>query len=70
MTREEEIIKASYRYAKHQQKPFIDGARYADKTMIDKVCKWLKENIDHYAYNKDFVSLNEFIQTFKKKMEE
>ena len=30
MTREEQIIKASQLYAKHQQKPFIDGARWAD----------------------------------------
>lgn len=37
---------------------------------IEKACKWLKENIDHYAYNKDFVSLNEFIEAFKKAMEE
>ena len=31
MTREEQIIKASQLYAKHQQKPFMDGARWADK---------------------------------------
>ena len=30
MTREEQIIKASQLYAKHQQKPFMDGARWAD----------------------------------------
>ena len=31
MTREEQIIEASQLYAKHQQKPFIDGALWADK---------------------------------------
>lgn len=31
MTREDEIIKASHLYAVHQQKPFLDGARWADR---------------------------------------
>lgn len=31
MTREEQIIKASQLYAKTQQKPFMDGARWADE---------------------------------------
>lgn len=31
MTREEQIIEASQLYAKHQQKPFMDGAMWADK---------------------------------------
>lgn len=31
MTREEQIIKASQLYAKAQQKPFMDGALWADK---------------------------------------
>ena len=26
------------------------GAKYADKTMLDRACEWLKENIDLYAY--------------------
>jgi hypothetical protein len=30
MTREEQIIEASQLYAKHQQKPFMDGALWAD----------------------------------------
>lgn len=32
MTREEEIIEASQLYAKAYQKPFLDGAKWADKT--------------------------------------
>lgn len=31
MTREEEIIKASHLYAKALQKPFVDGAMWADE---------------------------------------
>jgi len=31
MTREEQIIEASQLYTKHQQKPFVDGALWADK---------------------------------------
>jgi len=30
MTREEQIIEASQLYAKYQQKPFLDGAKWAD----------------------------------------
>ena len=26
-----------------------DGVKLADKTMIEKACEWLKENIDIYA---------------------
>ena len=33
MTREEEIIKASYLYAKPLQKPFVDGAKLYDELM-------------------------------------
>ena len=27
-----------------------DGVRLADRTMLDRACKWLKENIDLYAF--------------------
>lgn len=26
-------------------KAFNDGAKWADRTMLDKVCEWLKENV-------------------------
>lgn len=26
------------------------GAAYADKTMLDRACEWLKENIDLYTF--------------------
>lgn len=38
MTREEQIIKASHLYAKAQQKPFIDGAKWADEHPKEKFC--------------------------------
>lgn len=35
MTREEQIIKASQLYAKALQKPFMDGARWADQNPVN-----------------------------------
>lgn len=70
MKREEEMIKASYRYAKHQQKPFIDGAKWADKSMIEKACEWLAENCAFYFDHKSCESELTFIEDFKKAMEE
>lgn len=29
---------------------FREGAKFADNTMLDRACWWLKENIDLYAY--------------------
>ena len=51
MTREEEIIEASQLYAKHQQKPFIDGAMWADKhphveIYMSEIEKAAEESID------------------------
>ena len=42
MTREEQIIEASQLYAKHQQKPFMDGALWADTHPTDEVLKLRK----------------------------
>ena len=60
MTREEEIMKAARVYAngiaqhlpnkKYCEEDFIAGAEWADRTMIDKACDWLKANLcEHYA---------------------
>lgn len=60
MKREEEIniaAKNKYPYIKglpqssSHQAIFIEGAEWADKTMLDRACEWLKENIDLYSYN-------------------
>ena len=53
MTREEEIINESTGRYPHNNDcclAFIKGAKYADKTMLDRACEWLKENIDLYTF--------------------
>ena len=64
--------------AKHYAALYAFSAREKDTDIeyirkdvfIDKACKWLKENIDHYAYNKDFVPIEDFIKSFRKTIEE
>lgn len=55
------------------QDGFIAGAKWADKTMIDKACEWLDNN-KHLHKELSFGSLstdwNKFIKEFKKAMEE
>lgn len=65
MTREEEIRKEAHRvsYNGDEFSSFILGAEWADKTIIDKACEWLKR------YNTG-VRGKEFIETFRKAMEE
>lgn len=54
------------------QDGFIEGAKWADKTMIDKACEWLKENIWVYI-NYEGCSgeelENDVIEDFRKAME-
>lgn len=61
MTREEEIKQ----YCESQGFPYgacsgissinaqvaTDAIKWADKTIVNKACEWLKENIDLYSYN-------------------
>ena len=57
---------------------FKDGAKWADKTMIEKACEWLKENIDIYAkvvinpksHYPEITTCDTFEKNFKKAMEE
>ena len=52
MTREEEILQvANENYSGYSERRlgFLAGANWADKTMLDRACEWLKENIDLYA---------------------
>lgn len=60
MTRKEEIEKAAMQVAGVHpnwsnldcfRMGFREGAKFADKTMLDRACEWLKENIDLYSYN-------------------
>lgn len=65
MTREEQIEKEANRvsYNTDECHSFILGAEWADKTMIDKACEFLKQ------YNSG-VRGKEFIEIFRKAMEE
>ena len=47
----------------NRNKAFEEGAKWADKTMIDKACEWLLKG----GY---FVNSNETIEDFRKAMEE
>lgn len=69
MTREEEIIKASHLYASAFQKPFMDGAMWADKTMLIKATEWLSANLHRYDESIGLV-VKEFVERFKKAMGE
>ena len=62
----------------NRNKHFEDGAKWADKTMIEKACKWLKDNFvngreigcDAGAMHKNFKYIEEIIPFFIKAMEE
>ena len=59
MGRWEEIIKASEDYANQEVYPieqnkrycnFKNGAEWADRTMIDRICEWLEKHLYDEAY--------------------
>ena len=51
---------------------FAKGAEYADKTMIDKACEWLKNNWREYVYQDGdgIVHFGHWEAEFRKAMEE
>ena len=60
MTRKEEIMQeANTRYSVSHpfidiaKESFIEGAQWADKTMIKKACEWLKENLPNRMYDRN-----------------
>ena len=66
--REREILKASVSWTDksltvNEEKAFQAGARWADKTMIDKACAW-------FIRGGYFVNSNETIEDFRKAMGE
>lgn len=81
MTREEEIQKLideetgidNYGSSDYQV-GVCDGVRLADKTMINKVCEWLKDNandyLDWYEWEECRLNTDELLYDFKKAMEE
>lgn len=87
MTREEEINKQADIYIGHSQdvgedisitkmrNAFIKSAKWADKTMIERVCNWLKQSEDDYykydAWKGDYyVDFDTLIEDLRKAMEE
>lgn len=54
------------------EKAFIEGAKWADKTMITKACEWLEKQQNNYnltdAWNGDFISFVSFMMDFCKAM--
>lgn len=81
MKREEQIIETAKKYynpktistfSLQMRFGFITGAKWADKTMIEKMHEWLESNIEKYAMvDGDKIVLTEsFKELFKKAMEE
>ena len=85
MTREEEIklvaschIAANNEDFKEYYEGFIEGAKWADETMIEKACDWLETELytthDNCGYKVtasfNSVDKKKFIEEFRKAMEE
>ena len=93
MNRQEEIKNTAKKFAdalsdglyysgpqyKCREHGFIQGAQWADKTMIEKACRWLKNNMVYYntlwqgGWNGDSYDNNtadDLIRDFKQAMEE
>jgi hypothetical protein len=85
IAREEQIKQAEIKYSNDtlfdgcdyigqvaKQEAFIAGAEWADKTMIDKACKWLSDNKDNYIIDIEGETLidDQIITDFRKAMEE
>lgn len=73
MTREQQIEKEAYRVSNNSDEfnSFIQGAEWADETMIDKVCKWLEFNYTEYLDNSRLgINMKEMVEDFRKAMEE
>lgn len=77
MARNEEIKQAAQAYypkgTLHEEKAvsaFIRGAKWADKTIVEKACKYLKEKNKICMYELEMILGNKFINEFKKAMEE
>ena len=79
MTREEYICEASKAYSEYEydqtnyENVFINGAKWADETMIEKACKWLEQHQEDYnmydAWRGDYVNFQSLIIDFRKAME-
>lgn len=76
MTRVEEIENEAYRVSNNSDEfnSFIQGAEWADETMIKKACEWLKDNandyLDWYDWEECRLDTDTLLYDFKKAMEE
>lgn len=79
MTREEQIREEDQKHGLNcisrinYQDGFIEGAKWADKTMIDKACEWIKNNKHLYkvlSFGSLSTDWDKFIREFRKAMEE
>lgn len=80
MTRQEELSKAADKFTankKHyvERCRWLDGAEWADKTMIDKACEWLFERLPLYTAFNTGVNLEDkdrdaIIRDFRRSMED
>lgn len=85
MTREEEIMQeANTRYSVSHpfidiaKYSFIEGAQWADKTMIKKACEYIRTHVweakdddnDPIVESVHNITLDDFIKDFKRFMEE
>lgn len=84
MTRKEEVYESSKEYGKGIllkedrmmcEAAYQQGAHWADKTMIDKVCEWIKEHLydEEYLFRDNegtWVDSDLLISDLKKTMEE
>ena len=78
MTRKEEIelawfskaVQSNHRY---DERSFKEAVEWADKTMIDKACEWLKENADDFGVPESEsgrVYVDDLVAEFREAMEE
>ena len=49
----------------------IEGAEWADRTMLYKACEWLSKHAKKYYFNKDghYLGTDELVEDFKLSME-
>lgn len=72
MTRDEQIEKEARRasHCSDEFTSFILGAEWADKTIIEKACKWLQEKNRMCMFEIEMILGKDYIEDFKKAMEE
>lgn len=72
MTREKEIKQASEEVLGtiEYQCGFADGARWADKTMLEKALNWIHDNLCYYDEDGFDADGNGILKDFKQAMEE